>query len=191
MTEESLLPPSLSAVFALGEGGRAAAHGERAAAGGGTAAPGRVAAQAGAAGLRPVPPGEGPQGRRGSEEVGWLGISLGGIILGGAATCSGGFVKNFLRVPRLLGCTAGAMLPKQARGTFRKHITKPSEQVAAPPSRFMEVNNFHKNAYKLLERYMDCIYDSVSEHLDSHTVKIYIHQKTYVCSFVLLCALIS
>ena len=27
------------------------------------------------------------------------------------------------------------MLPKQARGTFRKHITKPSEQVAAPPSR--------------------------------------------------------
>ena len=26
------------------------------------------------------------------------------------------------------------MLPKQARGTFRKHITKPSEQVATPPS---------------------------------------------------------
>ena len=26
------------------------------------------------------------------------------------------------------------MLPKQARVTFRKHITKPSEQVAAPPS---------------------------------------------------------
>ena len=26
------------------------------------------------------------------------------------------------------------MLPKQARGTFRKQITKPSEQVAAPPS---------------------------------------------------------
>ena len=26
------------------------------------------------------------------------------------------------------------MLPKQARGTFRKHITKPPEQVAAPPS---------------------------------------------------------
>ena len=24
------------------------------------------------------------------------------------------------------------MLPKQARGTFRKHIKKPSEQVAAP-----------------------------------------------------------
>ena len=44
-----------------------------------------------------------------------------------------GFVKCFRRVPRLLGCTAAAMLPKQARGTFRKHTTKPSEQVAAPP----------------------------------------------------------
>ena len=30
------------------------------------------------------------------------------------------------------------MLPKQARGTFRKHITKPSEQVAAPPSMTLE-----------------------------------------------------
>ena len=27
------------------------------------------------------------------------------------------------------------MLPKQGRGTYRKHMTKPSEQVAAPPSR--------------------------------------------------------
>ena len=44
------------------------------------------------------------------------------------------FVKCFPRVPRLLGCTAAAMLPKQARGTFKKHITKPLEQVAAPPS---------------------------------------------------------
>ena len=34
-----------------------------------------------------------------------------------------------------MGVTADAMLPKQARGTFRKYITKPSEQVAAPPSR--------------------------------------------------------
>ena len=42
-------------------------------------------------------------------------------ILGGVATCSEGFVKCFLRVPRLLGCTAAAVLPKQARGTFRKH----------------------------------------------------------------------
>ena len=33
-----------------------------------------------------------------------------------------------------MGCIAAAMLPKQARGTFIKHITKPSEQVAAPPS---------------------------------------------------------
>ena len=33
-----------------------------------------------------------------------------------------------------MGCTAAAMLPKQAGGTFREHITKPSEQVAAPPS---------------------------------------------------------
>ena len=35
------------------------------------------------------------------------------------------------------GCwafTAAAMLPKQAWGTLGKHITKPSEQVAAPPS---------------------------------------------------------
>ena len=35
----------------------------------------------------------------------------------------------------LLGCTAAAMLPKQARGTFRKHITKPFLQVAAPDCR--------------------------------------------------------
>ena len=33
-----------------------------------------------------------------------------------------------------MGCTAAAMLPKQARGTFRKLITKPWEQVAAPSS---------------------------------------------------------
>ena len=43
----------------------------------------------------------------------------------------------FREFPRLLGFTAAAMLPKQARGSFRKHITKPSEQVAAvaPPSK--------------------------------------------------------
>ena len=46
---------------------------------------------------------------------------------GKAATCSEGIVKCFLRVPRLLGCTAAAILPKQARETFRKHIMKPSE----------------------------------------------------------------
>ena len=53
-------------------------------------------------------------------------------VLGGAATFSEGFVKCFPIVPRLLGCTAAAMLPKQARGTSRKHITKPSEQVSRP-----------------------------------------------------------
>ena len=50
----------------------------------------------------------------------------------GAATCSEGCVTCFLEFPRPLGCTAAAMLPKQAWATFRKHITKPSEQVAAP-----------------------------------------------------------
>ena len=29
------------------------------------------------------------------------------------------------------------MLPKQVRGTDRKHITKPAEQVAAPPSTYL------------------------------------------------------
>jgi len=38
-----------------------------------------------------------------------------------------------------LGCTAAAMLPKQARGTFRKYAKKPSEQVAAPPSTKMQL----------------------------------------------------
>ena len=33
------------------------------------------------------------------------------------------------------------MLPKLTRETFRKHVTKPSEQVAAPPSRMLIVNN--------------------------------------------------
>ena len=49
-------------------------------------------------------------------------------VLGGAATCSEGFVNC------CKGCTAAAMLPKKARGTLRKLVTKPSEQVAAPPS---------------------------------------------------------
>ena len=31
----------------------------------------------------------------------------------------------------LLGCTAAAMLPKQARRTYRKHMIKPFLQVAA------------------------------------------------------------
>ena len=37
------------------------------------------------------------------------------------------------------GITAAAMLPKQSKGTFRKHIKKPSEQVAAPPSNVRRV----------------------------------------------------
>ena len=43
------------------------------------------------------------------------------------------FHKHFFwEFPRLLGCTAATMLPKQARRTFRKHITK----VAAPDGSF-------------------------------------------------------
>ena len=52
-------------------------------------------------------------------------------ILGGAATCSEGFVICFLKVP--FACL-GSMAAAVAWGTFRKHFTKPSEQVAAPPS---------------------------------------------------------
>ena len=44
------------------------------------------------------------------------------------------FRTIFWEYPWPLGFTAAAMLPKKARGTLRKHITKPSEQVAAPPS---------------------------------------------------------
>ena len=65
--------------------------------------------------------------------------------VGGAATCTEGFVNCFLRVPRLLGCTAAAMLPKQARGTYRKHATKPLEQVAAPPSTRCATSEFVVN----------------------------------------------
>ena len=32
----------------------------------------------------------------------------------------------------MLGCPAATLLPQQARGTYRKFTTKPSEQVAAP-----------------------------------------------------------
>ena len=40
----------------------------------------------------------------------------------------------FWELHRPLGYTAAAMLPKQGRGNYIKHVTKPSEQVAAPPS---------------------------------------------------------
>ena len=36
-----------------------------------------------------------------------------------------------------MGCTAAAMLPKQARRTYRKHITTPFLQVTAPDCRFV------------------------------------------------------
>ena len=46
-------------------------------------------------------------------------------VLGGAATCSEGFVKCFQRVPTLLGCTAATMLPKQAsKGNLKKTYNK-------------------------------------------------------------------
>ena len=57
-------------------------------------------------------------------------------ILGGAATCSEGFVICFLKVSlACLGSMAAAVQPT-ARGTLclRKQFTKPTEQVAAPPS---------------------------------------------------------
>ena len=52
------------------------------------------------------------------------------------------FCKMF---PRLLVSIASAMLTKQARGTFRKHVTKPSEQVAAPDCR-KKTQNFVPSA---------------------------------------------
>ena len=47
---------------------------------------------------------------------------------------STGWGGNLFRrvLKNVLGYTAAAMPPKQARGTFSKHIAKPSEQVAAP-----------------------------------------------------------
>ena len=55
-------------------------------------------------------------------------------ILGGAATCSEGFVICFLKVPiACLGSMAAAVQPNSLK-TLRKHFIKPPEQVAAPPS---------------------------------------------------------
>ena len=36
------------------------------------------------------------------------------------------------------------MLPKKARVTFRKHVTKPSKQVAAPPSMYFDISTQNK-----------------------------------------------
>ena len=54
-------------------------------------------------------------------------------VLGGAATCSKGFVICFLKVP--LACLGSMSVTVQPNslGTLRKHFTKLSEQVAAPP----------------------------------------------------------
>ena len=52
-------------------------------------------------------------------------------------TCSEGFVQCFLRVPRLLGCTAAAMLPKQARETFIKPFAKLFSQPDAADCRWL------------------------------------------------------
>ena len=57
-------------------------------------------------------------------------------VLGGAATCSEGFVTCFLKVP--LACLGGmeAAVEPNSLGSLRKHFTKLSEQVAAPPDTF-------------------------------------------------------
>ena len=53
----------------------------------------------------------------------------------GAATCSEGFLICFLKLSLAgLGSMADAVQPNSL-GTLRKHVTKPSEQVAASPSR--------------------------------------------------------
>ena len=57
-------------------------------------------------------------------------------ILGGAATSSEGFVKKILRVPQAVGLYYSCHAAHASRGTLRKHIIKPMEQVAAPPSIF-------------------------------------------------------
>ena len=69
------------------------------------------------------------------QEILYLMLVHYGPLQSGAATFSKGLVKCFLRVPQAV--TAVAMLPKQARGTFRKLITKPSLQVAAPDCSFL------------------------------------------------------
>ena len=57
----------------------------------------------------------------------------GTYILGGVVTCSEGFEIFFLKVSLpCLGSMAAAVQPNNL-GTLRKHFTKPSEQVAAPP----------------------------------------------------------
>ena len=58
-------------------------------------------------------------------------------VPGGAAIFFEGFVNTFLKVPQAIGQYCSCHAAQQARGTFRKHISKPSEQVAAPPSSYL------------------------------------------------------
>ena len=55
------------------------------------------------------------------------------VILGGAATCYGGFVICFLKVPLVCLGSMGAAVQPNSLGTL--FFTKPSEQVAAPRGR--------------------------------------------------------
>ena len=86
----------------------------------------------------------------------WSDESAKGLSLqSGAASCRRGFVFYvFWEFHRLLGCTAAAMLPKQARGTFRKHKTKPFLQVAVPDCTLSDddiddVNGFLRRPYSV------------------------------------------
>ena len=56
-------------------------------------------------------------------------------LLGGAVTCSEGFVTVFLKVPLACLGSMAAAVQHNSLGTLRKHFTKLSEQVAAPPGR--------------------------------------------------------
>ena len=48
-----------------------------------------------------------------------------------------------------MGFTAAAMLPMQARETLRKNITKPSEQLASPPSSLADQNDQDRHPFRL------------------------------------------
>ena len=51
-----------------------------------------------------------------------------------------------------MGCTAAAMKPKQARGTFRKHISKPFLQVVAPDCSPSQIPTITKFFFSILSR---------------------------------------
>ena len=57
-------------------------------------------------------------------------------VLGGAATCSEGFVICFPKVPLACLFSMAATGQPNSLGTLRKHFAKPSEQVAAPPGTY-------------------------------------------------------